>query len=81
MWVSSSHTDGPRPPPAAMPSTWYADVAVPNTKPLGNDARLRQGGVPAPAALAHASPPWYAATRANSSRVDLVDISQRAVAA
>ena len=27
---------GPRPSLWAMPSTWYADVAVPNTKPFGN---------------------------------------------
>ena len=32
-----SQIEGPRPPWAAAPSIWYAEVAAPHTNPVGNN--------------------------------------------
>lgn len=38
--TKASQMLGPRPPCLAIPSTWYADAAVPKTNPAGNARRL-----------------------------------------
>lgn len=40
VWANWSQMEGPLPSLSAMPSTWYADDAVPNTNPVGKSARL-----------------------------------------
>lgn len=64
MCANASQMEGPRPLVDAAPSTWYADVAVPNTNPLGNDARLSP---PTPLAPFAPAAPALATSSASST--------------
>ena len=73
--TNGSQVEGPRPLVDAAPSTWYADVAVPNTKPLGNDARLSppsQLAPPPAAAPAPACAPPHATSSAAAHRATTI---------
>lgn len=55
--TKASHMLGPRSSLSAMPSTWYADAAVPNTNPFGKLRRLSPPVHPAASSPASTPPP------------------------
>lgn len=65
--TKASHMLGPRPSLSAMPSTWYADAAVPNTNPFGKLRRLSPPVQPPSLPLSSLAPALTASRSSNAS--------------